>query len=142
MDTQTRTIRRIILGGAVYDFVVGAPLAIPPLTAFAVNILSGVESALGYKDSFAVLDTVDLIFISMFGFWLAAWGLAKIRMSDLGIVKIDFCMRIGAAAILIWYAVTTEIDGIIYLFIAGELFWGGLDYWGTRALARLGKGGR
>ena len=142
MDANATTVRRIILAGAVYDFIVGAPLAIPPLTSFGINTLFTIDNLLGFDDPFPVFDTVHLIFISLFGLWVTAWAVAKFRSADLGFVRIDLWMRIAVLALLLWYVATTKTYGIIYVFIAADIFWTALNYWGTRLLAQSGQGGR
>ncbi len=142
MDGKAQTIRRIILAGAAYDLVVGAPLAIPPLTQTGLDILFGINQALGFNDPRPVFEPVHLLFISLFGLWVTAWVVARFRSANPGFVWIDLWMRLSVLAVLIWYVLATKAYGIVYLFIAADIFWLGLNYWGTRLLAKQGPSGR
>jgi hypothetical protein len=142
MDNRAQTIRRIILGGAVYDIIVGGPLAIPPLTQMGMDILFWVNQTLGFNDPRPVFEPVHLIFISLFGIWVSAWAVARFRQGNLTFVRVDLLMRLAVLAVLLWYAFATKIYGIVYLFIAADIVWSALNYWGTRLLAQVEQGGR
>ena len=142
MESRAQTIRRIILGGAVYDLIIGGPLAIPPLTQTGLDALFGINQALGFNDPPPVFEPVHLLFISLFGLWVTAWAIARFRSADPGFVRIDLWMRLAVLAVLLWYVFTTKVYGIVYLFIAADIFWTALNYWGTRLLAGQGQSGR
>jgi hypothetical protein len=142
MDNRARTIRRIILGGAVYDIIVGGPLAIPPLTQTGTDILFWINQALGFEDPRPVFEPVHLIFISLFGLWVSAWAIARFRSGNLNLIKADMAMRLTVLAVLFWYAFAAKIYGIIYLFIAADIVWAAFSYWGMRLLAQIGGNGR
>lgn len=142
MGTKAQTIRRIILAGAVYDIAVGGPLAIPPLTSFGINTLFQINNMLGFNQPAPVFDTVHLIFISLFGLWVTAWAITKFRSANLGFVRLDLIMRLAVLAVLLWYALTTETYGIIYLFIAADIFWTAINWWGSRMLSEIEREGK
>ena len=142
MDGKAQTIRRIILAGAAYDLIIGGPLAIPPLTQTGLDVLFGINKALGFNDPPPVFESVHLLFISLFGLWVTAWAIAKLRLANLGFVRIDLWMRLSVLAILLWCVFTSKVYGIVYLFIAADILWLGLNYWGTRLLSQLGQSGR
>jgi hypothetical protein len=142
MENSAQTIRRIITGGAVYDIIVGGLLAIPPLTQRGMDILFWINQALGFNDPRPVFEPVHLVFISLFGIWVSAWAIARFRSGSLGLVKADLALRLAVLAVLLWYAFATKIYGIIYLFIACDIFWAAVNYWGTRLLAQIGGSGR
>jgi hypothetical protein len=142
LDNKAQTIRRIILGGAVYDLVVAGPLAIPPLTRTGLDILFNINQALGFNDPYPTFEPVHLLFISLFGLWVTAWVIARFRSADLGFVRIDLWMRLSVIAVLAWYALTTKTYGIVYLFIAADIVWAAVNFWGTRLLAQVKAGGR
>jgi hypothetical protein len=140
--SKAHTIRRIILGGAIYDIAVGGPLAIPPLTSFGINLLFSINNWLGFTDPPPVFDTVHLIFISLFGLWATAWAIEKFRSSNLAYVRVDLIMRIAVLAVLLWYGLVTKTYGIIYLFIAADIFWMAVNWWGSRMLSEIEREGK
>jgi hypothetical protein len=142
LASKAQNIRRIILAGALYDLAVALPLAIPPLTAFGINILFTINNLLGFNDPPPLFDTVHLIFASLFGAWVTAWAVARFRSPNLHYVRGDLIMRLVVLAVLLWFALTAKTYGIIYLFIAGDVFWTALNWWGSRMLSEAGREGR
>ncbi len=142
MGTKAQAIRRIILAGAVYDIVVAGPLAIPPLTNFGIHTLFQINNLLGFNQPAPVFDTVHLIFTSLFGIWATAWAITKFRSANLGFVRLDLIMRIAVLAVLLWYALTANTYGIIYLFIAADIFWMAINWWGSRMLSDIEREGK
>jgi hypothetical protein len=140
MASKAQTIRRIILGGAIYDLVVVGLLAIPPLTKIGIDILFWVDQILGDTKPLPVFEDIHLVFVSLFGLWVSAWGVARFVSADLKLVRADLAMRLAVMALLLWFAVTTESYTILYLFIAADIVWTALNFWGSRMLNSIESG--
>jgi hypothetical protein len=140
MASKAQTIRRIILGGAIYDLVVVGLLAIPPLTKIGIDILFWVDQILGDTKPLPVFEDIHLVFVSLFGLWVSAWGVARFVSADLKLVRADLAMRLAVMALLLWFAVTTESYTILYLFIAADIVWTALNFWGSRMLKSIESG--
>jgi hypothetical protein len=128
--------RAILIAGAVYDLTVGAPLAFPLTTAFDLNMLFSINSWLGLGGDKPVFDIVHLLFISLFGLWASAWGLFKLWSMAPGLIRLDLIMRYAVLAVLAWYALTTHVHGLIYVFIAMDIIWVILNIWAMRQLPK------
>lgn len=133
MDGSARTI---LITGAVYDLVVGAPLAFPPTTPFDLNLLFSINTRMGLGGAMPVFDTVHLLFISLFGLWASAWGAFKLWSMKPGQVRLDLMMRYAVLALLAWYALTSDVHGLIYVFIAMDIVWVLLNTWAMRQLPK------
>lgn len=142
LDKKAQAIRRIILGGAVYDVAVCGMLAAPPLTRMGLDILFGVNQALGFNDPRPVFEPLHLLFISLFGLWVSAWAVARFISGNLKFVRADLFMRLSVLVVLLWYVLTTKAYGIVYLFIAADILLASVNYWGTRLLAQVEQGRR
>jgi hypothetical protein len=134
LDNKARTVRRIILGGAVYDIMVTGILAVPPLTLFGINVLFAINNWLGFSDPPPVFDAVHLLFVSLFGLWVMAWAIERLRSANLSYVRFDLAMRIAVLVVLLWYVVTAKTYGIINLFIAADILCAAVNWWGSRML--------
>jgi hypothetical protein len=132
LDNKAQTIRRIILGGAIYDILVTGMLAVPPLTLFGINVLFAINNWLGFNDPPPVFDAVHLLFVSLFGLWVMAWAIERFRSANLSYVRVDLAMRIAVLLVLLWYVLTSKTYGIIYLFIAADILWAAINWWGSR----------
>jgi hypothetical protein len=142
MDNKAQTVRRIILAGAVYDFLVCALLAVPPLTRTGLDILFWVNQTLGFDDPRPAYEPLHVLFITLFGLWVTAWAIVRFMSADLNFVKADLFMRLSVLVVLFWYWFTQNAYGIVYLFIAADLVLAAANYWGTRQLAQLHQGER
>jgi hypothetical protein len=132
--------RVILIAGAVYDLIVGAPLAFPPTTAFDLNMLFSINTWLGLGGNMPVFDTIHLLFISLFGLWASAWGAYKLWSMSPGLIRLDLIMRYAVLAVLAWYALTTDVHGLIYVFIAMDIVWVVLNTWAMRQLPKSLEG--
>jgi hypothetical protein len=128
--------RAILIAGAAYDLIVGAPLAFPPSTAFDLNMLFTINTWLGLGGDKPAFDTVHLLFISLFGLWASAWGAFKLWSMQPGLIRMDLIMRYAVLAVLAWYALTTDVHGLIYVFIAMDILWVVLNTWAMRQLPK------
>jgi hypothetical protein len=128
--------RAILIAGAAYDLIVGAPLAIPATTTFDLNMLFSINSWLGLGGGMPVFDAIHLLFISLFGLWASAWGAFKLWSMQPGLIRLDLIMRYAVLAVLVWYALTTEVHGLIYVFIAMDILWVVLNTWAMRQLPK------
>jgi hypothetical protein len=128
--------RAILIAGAAYDLIVGAPLAIPATTAFDLNLLFSINTWLGLGGDKPTFDTVHLLFISLFGLWASAWGAFKLWSMQPGLMRLDLIMRYAVLAVLGWYALTTDVHGLIYVFIAMDVLWVVLNTWAMRQLPK------
>ena len=128
--------RAVLIAGAVYDLIVGAPLAFPPTTAFDLNMLFSINTWLGLGGGMPAFDTVHLLFISLFGLWASAWGAYKLWSMKPGHIRLDLIMRYAVLAVLTWYALTTDVHGLIYVFIAMDIVWVVLNTWAMRQLPK------
>jgi hypothetical protein len=128
--------RAILIAGAAYDLIVGAPLAIPATTAFDLNMLFSINTWLGLGGVEPAFDTVHLLFISLFGLWASAWGAFKLWSMQPGLIRLDLIMRYAVLAVLAWYALTTDVHGLIYVFIAMDILWVVVNTWAMRQLPK------
>lgn len=128
--------RAILIAGAAYDLIVGAPLAFPLTTAFDLNMLFSINAWLGLGGDKPLFDTVHLLFISLFGLWAGAWGAHKLWSMKLDLIRLDLVMRYAVLAVLAWYALTTNVHGLIYVFIAMDILWVVLNTWAMRQLPK------
>jgi hypothetical protein len=126
--------RAILIAGAAYDLVVGAPLAFPPTTVFDLNMLFSINAWLGLGGDMPVFDTVHLLFISLFGLWAGAWGVFKLSSMAPGLIQLDLILRFAVLTVLTWYALTSDVHGLIYVFIAMDVVWVVLNSWAMRQL--------
>ena len=126
----------VLIAGAVYDLIVGAPLAFPPTTAFDLNMLFSINSWLGIGGDKPTFDPVHLLFISLFGLWASAWGAYKLWSMKPVLIRLDLIMRYAVLVVLAWYALTTSVHGLIYVFIAMDIFWVVLNIWALRQLPK------
>ena len=126
--------RAILIAGAAYDLIVAAPLAFPPATAFDLKMLFSINSWLGLGGAMPVFDTVHLLFISLFGAWVTAWGVYKLWSMNIELIRLDLIMRFVVLAVLGWYALTRDVHGLIYVFIAVDIVWVVLNSWAMRQL--------
>jgi hypothetical protein len=140
MASKAQTIRRIILGGAIYDFLVVGLLAIPPLAPLGIDILFQADQMLGDTKPLPVFEHIHMVFVSLFSLWVCAWTVARIISSDLKLVRIDLAMRLAVMSLLVWFALTTETYTILYLFIAADVIWTLLNLWGSRMLKDIESG--
>lgn len=134
MASKAQTIRRIILGGAIYDFLVVGLLAIPPLAPLGIDILFWIDQRLGDTKPLPPFEDLHMIFVSLFGLWVTAWSIMRFISSDLKLVRVDLAMRIAALALLVWFVVTTDAYTILYAFIAADVVWTLLNIWASRML--------
>ena len=130
------SVRAVLIAGAAYDLIVGAPLAFPATTAFNLNMLFSINSWLGLGGGIPVFDSVHLLFISLFGLWTSAWGAFKLWSMAPGLMRLDLIMRYAVLVVLAWYALTTDVHGLIYVFIAMDIFWVVLNTWAMRQLPK------
>jgi hypothetical protein len=142
LDNKAQTIRRIILGGALYDIAVCGILAVPPLTQLGIDILYGFNQAMGFNDPRPVFEPLHLLFISLFGLWVSAWAIARFRSGNLNFVRADLFMRLSVLVVMLWYVLTAKAYGVVYLFIAADIVFSAFNYWGTRLLAQVEQDGR
>jgi hypothetical protein len=134
MASKAQTIRRIILGGAIYDLAVVGLLAIPATAKTGIDILFWVDQQLGGTKPLPVFEDIHMVFVSLFGLWVSAWAIARVISSELKLVRADLVMRLAVMALLIWIAATTESYNILYLFIAVDVVWTVLNFWGSGML--------
>jgi hypothetical protein len=128
--------RAVLIAGAVYDLIVGAPLAFPPTTAFDLNMLFSINTWLGLGGDMPSFDPVHLLFISLFGLWVSAWGAFKLWSMQPALLRLDLIMRFAVLAVLGWYALTTNVHGLIFVFIAMDILWVVLNTWASRQLPK------
>jgi hypothetical protein len=140
MASKAQTIRRIILGGAIYDILVVGLLAIPPLAPLGIDILFWVDQMLGDTKPLPVFEHIHIVFVSLFGLWVSAWAVLRFISSDLKLVRVDLAMRLAVMALLIWFSVTEDSYTILYLFIAADVIWTLLNFWGSRMLKDIESG--
>lgn len=130
-------VRSIILAGAAYDLIVALPLAIPPLAGPDLNLLFSIGDAVGLTGAVPQFDQVHLLFINLFGVFVSAWGFFKLRSTNLRLVSLDLIMRLAVLALLVWHVAAYDSHPIIYLFIAADIVWTALNYWGHRRISAL-----
>lgn len=128
-------VRSIILAGAAYDLIVALPLAIPPLARPDLNLLFSIGDMVGLTGTVPQFDQVHLLFINLFGVFVTAWGIFKLRSSNLQLVSLDLIMRVAVLALLLWHVLAYNSHPIVYLFIVADIVWTGLDYWGHRRVS-------
>lgn len=128
--------KAILIAGALYDLIVGAPLAFPATTAFDLNLLFSINTWLGLGGSMPTFDTVHLLFISLFGLWVSAWGVYKLWSMKAELIRTDLIMRFAVLAVLVWYALTSNVHGLIYAFVVIDIVWVILNSWAMRQLPK------
>jgi hypothetical protein len=128
-------VRSIIIAGALYDLLVALPLAIPPLARPDLELLFGIGDIVGLTGTVPQFDQVYLLFINLFGVFVSAWGFFKLRSGNLRLVSLDLVMRLAVLALLVWHVIAYNSHPIVYMFIAADILWTALDYWGHRRVA-------
>jgi hypothetical protein len=131
--------RAILIAGAVYDLIVAVPLAFPPTTGPDLNLLFAVNTWLGLGGGMPLFEPVHLLFISLFGVFVTAWGIFKLWSLKFDLIRLDLIMRVAVLAVLAWYALTSEVHGLIYVFIAMDIVWTALNMWAMRQLPLVAK---
>jgi hypothetical protein len=140
MASKAHTIRRIILGGAIYDILVVGLLAIPPLASLGIDILFRVDQLLGGTKLLPNMEHLHMLLACLFGLWVSAWSVARFVSPDLKLVRVDLALRIAVILQLLWFVFTTDTYRIIYVFIAADVIWVVLNSWGSRMLKEIESG--
>ena len=130
-----KSVRNIIVAGALYDLVVALPLAIPPLARPDLGLLFAVGDMLGLHGNVPQFDQVHLLFVNLFGVFVTAWGVLKLWSKDLRWVTGDLVMRLAVLALLVCHDIMYDAHPILYMFIGADILWTILDFWGHRRLS-------
>lgn len=127
IETSARrqsAVARWGVAGAVYDLVVSAAFATPLTAAGVWSGFAEIHGALGLPgDPPPRLDTMPLVFVTLFGTVVVMWSIARWRRPEPLLVGID---TVGRAVFSIWFAwaLWHGQTPILAVFLALELFWG------------------
>jgi hypothetical protein len=141
MDNKSRiaggsACRTLVAAGAVYDLAVIGPLATPWTARPQLEIMNAVNDALEFSGTMPVFLPVHILFINLFGTFVLLWALARLFFFRQAFATADLVIRVCVSAILFWYALEGNVNGIVKLFFAVELVIAALDYSAMRIALR------
>lgn len=111
MQPETKPAR-LLRAAALYDIVVTGPLVLAPVVPLVFKAIAGIDAALGFGTTFAVLDPTAVFFINLAAASVLAWAAIRIKRPDRSALFIDVLYRLVLIACQIW-AVTNGATPVL-----------------------------
>lgn len=119
--------RKIIRGIAAFDFAVTAPFALPYVGETMIRLVYHLDTVFGFATvphGFAAapvgFGSAQMMFVHIMGVLGVVWALARFRMPNEMLARMDGLARVMVAA-LILHAINLGAPRILVVFILTEL---------------------
>jgi hypothetical protein len=115
------TFRKIVLGSAIYDLLVTAPVATPWSFAYAHAQLDGINQLLG-GGVLPAFAPFHVMFACLLGSLVLVWSLLRISDPQQRFGRFDGVARLLFSTWMIWALIVTGAP-LLWLFIVPEMAW-------------------
>jgi hypothetical protein len=129
-DQRFDVQRQIVIGGALWDLAVVAPLALPFTAGLELGLLNQVAAMLGITGEIPEMAAGHLLFVNMAGCAGLVWIAYRLFAYSPAFLRADLWIRGVFVALLAWYAVASPVAAIAGIFAATEALWAAICCWG------------
>jgi hypothetical protein len=113
--------KTMVFAGGIYDMVLVAPLAIPGLASIQLNLLFSLNKWLGFSGDIPDFAPAEMLFVNLFGVIGLLWICRRLFGYEEQLLQWDLLLRTTISLLLLYYALTQAIHGMIWIFLAIEL---------------------
>ncbi len=122
MESPQIPSERTIRGFAALDLLVTAPLAVPGVAGGLLALLYRLDAALGgAAGAVPALPSLGWLFVHLAGILGVVWAVARLRMPDPRLARIDGVGRTAVAGLLSLGILGGDVPAVFWAFVATEL---------------------